>query len=116
MLVSSLLYAIVLIVTIMENEKEADMLYVLGIDKKDIFKSYMAQSSIYCFGAFALSFVCMIGLEFGVHGYIGSNFGGASSFRFSLSPIVAMLSFSLAVFLISGVFLLRFASKGRSVH
>ncbi|MBP5217264.1 MAG: hypothetical protein J6038_05480, partial [Bacilli bacterium] len=44
LIVSGLLYGIVLIVSIMENEKEGWLLYILGIARKDIYKSYLAQA------------------------------------------------------------------------
>lgn len=101
LIVSALLYGIVLIVTIIENEKEGRLLYVMGISRRDIFKSYLAQAFLYSFLAFLLAAVLIIGLEFGVHFYIAASFGGATNFVFSWRPLLAMFLFSFAVFLLS---------------
>ncbi len=111
LIVSALLYGIVLIVSIMENEREGWLLYTLGISKKDIFKSYLAQAFLYSFGPYLMAGLPLVALEIGVHGYIAASFGGASAFHFSFSPFLAMLLFCLGFFFLAAVALAFFAGK-----
>ncbi len=108
LIISGLLYGIVMIVSVMENERERSLLSVLGIARKDIFKSYLAQAFLYAFFAFAFSAFSIVGLELGVHGYIAGSFGSGSTFSFSFSPLLAMFAFSLAFFFIALLVLTSF--------
>ncbi|MBO4541013.1 MAG: ABC transporter ATP-binding protein/permease, partial [Bacilli bacterium] len=113
LIVSGLLYGIVLIVSIMENEREGWLLYLLGIARKDIYKSYLAQAFLYSFLPYLIAALPLLGLEFGVHGYIASSFGGSTAFLFSWSPFVAMFCFCLGFFLLAALILASYAWKKR---
>ncbi|MCQ2741810.1 MAG: ABC transporter ATP-binding protein/permease [Bacilli bacterium] len=103
--ISVLLFIVVVIVFISENKKEASLLYVVGISRKDIIRSYCSQAFLFIFLAFTESCLAMILSEYVIHLYIGASFLSTSAFTISWPPFAVMSIFALSSFLITTIFI-----------
>lgn len=113
LVISSLLFIIVMMVAVAENKGEAYLLYVLGISRSDIARSYAAECACYCGLALGVSLASMLLSEALIHGYIASSFNSVSPFRISFNPLLAMGGFTLGTFLFVSLFIRIFLSKAR---
>jgi ABC-type lipoprotein export system ATPase subunit len=111
--VSSLLFIIVMMVSIAENKKEAYLLYTLGISRSDIARSYSAQSALYGEMALCGSVASLLLAEVLIHRYISSSFSSVSPFQVSLLPFFAMIGFALAGFFLTSLFLQIALRRGK---
>ena len=69
LVISSLLFIIVMMVAVAENKGEAYLLYVLGISRSDIARSYAAECACYCGLALGVSLASMLLSEALIHGF-----------------------------------------------
>lgn len=111
-LMSFLLSAITLGISVSENEKEGKLLFALGANRRDI------RVGLFCHGlwsgvaAFGSSLVSLMLLEIGVAAYLSRSFRVAFSFRFSPLPLLAV-GFCLTIFLIFIAIFIRFQTQRR---
>ena len=104
-LVSALLYVVVMAVTIVENKGEVQLLSVLGISNRDIWRSYAYQSFVYVLLSFGTASLSIFGLEIALHNVIASAFSSGGGFAFHPLPLLAIAAGSALAFVITLLFL-----------
>lgn len=106
-LMSCLLFAVVLSITIKENEKENKLLFALGASRKDICKSLFCHTLVSTLGALLSSVLSMVVLEFVVSLYLKAELGGSRCFKISWEPIMGMCgsAFLFSLLVLAMIFL-----------
>ena len=109
--ISTLLYAVVLLVSVGENKGEMRLLFVLGASRSDVADSLFAQATLYVVGSFLLSALSLVAMEWLCHHYVVDSFGGASSFHFAYWPLAMMAAFSAFLLLLSYLLIRLYAER-----
>lgn len=98
LIISALLFYVVMAVSVQENQGEARLLFVLGLNRHDIASTFNAEA--FCLGGLSclISVLSLSFSQYAVHLYIGESFGASSAFTFSLAPVLTVFIFFLLSF------------------
>jgi hypothetical protein len=84
-----------------ENKGEVQLLSVLGISDRDIWRSYAYQSFVYVSLSFGAASLSISGLEIALHNVIASAFSSGGGFAFHPLPLLAIAAGSALAFLVT---------------
>ncbi len=108
---SFMLLFVTVILTILENKREGQVLFLLGLSRGEIERSLDAISLIITLPSSLLGLGIISAMEFFLHRQIGNNFGVQTQFEFSFQPVITILIATLVAYFLIRIYLHVFTRR-----
>ncbi len=108
---SSLLFSIVMVITIGENDKEAKLLHALGVSSDDVARIYRAVAFHYALQSFLAAGVALLLCELVAKKFIADAFGVAYSLQISWTPFASVAGFVIVFLVVMSIYIRKKSKK-----
>jgi predicted lysophospholipase L1 biosynthesis ABC-type transport system permease subunit len=108
---SSLLFSIVMVITIGENDKEAKLLHALGVSSDDVARIYRAVAFHYALQSFLAAGVALLLCELVAKKFIADAFGVAYSLQISWTPFASVGGFVIVFLVVMSIYIRKKSKK-----
>ncbi len=100
-----ILLFVTVILTILENKKEGQILFYLGLERREIERSLNAINSLITFPSSLIAILFISMMEVFLHKQIGKNFGVETQFNFSFEPAYAVAISAILAFVLIRIYI-----------
>ena len=100
-----ILLFVTVILTILENKKEGQILFYLGLDRREIERSLNAINTLITFPSSIVGIFFISIMEIFLHKQIGQNFGVETKFKFSFEPVYTVVISAILAFILIRIYI-----------